>query len=357
MNTIIFLIIAFALYALWLPTIKFGLKRLSCTRAFTRTVVFEGEEGEMVEVVRNDGPCIIPWLRLESRISPYLRLGKQTNLDVNGETHYCSVFTPMPYQQIRRTHKVAFLRRGIYDLGNATFTAGDILGVYRTYLFQNLSAGVTVYPRLLEEEHLPSLSTLLLGEQANRTQLMRDPFLIRGIRPYMPGDPVRDIHWPATARTGQAQVRVHDYTTRTRLLVVINGQCEDVQWHNRVQEEMEQQIEYAISMAATLCVRALQDGLAAGFATNMPLGDEKESTVMLPGEGSARIEELLAAFARLNTTCAQKFPTFLRDLSNHSGLDILILSLYDSDTVQTGIAQLRQSGNRVALHVLEGGGV
>ena len=355
MNVRVYLLIAFALYALWLPTIKIGLKRLSCSRSFSRTVMFEGEEGEMVEIVRNDGPFIIPLLRLESRISPHMHLGKQQNLDVNGQTHYCSVFCPMPYQQIRRTHKVRFSRRGVYDLGNATFTATDFLGIYRNYLFQNLSARVTVYPRLLDEQHLPNLSTLLLGERANRTQLMQDPFLVRGIRPYIPGDPVRDIHWPATARTGQTQVRVHDYTTRTRLLVVVNGQCEDIQWYDRVQEDMEPTIEYAISLAATLCVRSLQDGFAAGFATNMPLGDAKETTCILPEEGTARIETLLTAFSQLDTTCAQKFPLFLQSLNSCSGLDILVLSCYDSPSVQDGLAQLRSSGNQVVFHLLEGG--
>ncbi|MEC7947610.1 MAG: DUF58 domain-containing protein [Myxococcota bacterium] len=28
----------------------------------------------------------------------------------------------------------------------------------------------------------------------------------RGLRPYMPGDPLRDLHWPTTARTGQPMV-------------------------------------------------------------------------------------------------------------------------------------------------------
>lgn len=357
MNVLVYLLIAFALYALWLPTIKIGLKRLSCARSFSRTVMFEGEEGEMVEIVRNDGPFIIPLLRLESRISPHMHLGRQQNLDVNGQTHYCSVFSPMPYQQIRRTHKVSFSRRGVYNLGNATFTATDVLGIYRTYLFQNLNAQVTVYPSLLDEQRLPSLSTLLLGERATSPQLMQDPFLIRGIRPYLPGDPVRDIHWPATARTGQVQVRVHDYTTRTRLLVVLNGQCEDLQWYHRVQEEMEPVIEYGISLAATLCVRALQDGFAAGFATNMPLGESKETTCILPAEGTARIDELLTAMAQLDTTCAQKFPPFLKTLSGCSGLDILVLSCYDSPTVQEGLDQLRQNGNQVAFHLLEGGRV
>ena len=112
---------------------KTGLRGLQCTRAFSRPAVFEGEEGEMVEIVRNDRPMLIPWLRVESHISPHLRLGRikngaassaaadaKDNLHVSGSRYYCSLFTLLPYQQIRRRHRVTFLHRGAYDLGNAS---------------------------------------------------------------------------------------------------------------------------------------------------------------------------------------------------------------------------------------------
>ena len=34
-----------------------AIKKLSCVRSFTKTAVFEGETGEMVEVVSNHGDC------------------------------------------------------------------------------------------------------------------------------------------------------------------------------------------------------------------------------------------------------------------------------------------------------------
>ena len=355
MNILIFLIVAVLLYLPRLWFLRRGLKKLSCVRSFSKSAVFQGDEGEMIETVRNDSPAMTPWLRLESRISPHLRLGKQENLDISWQMHYCSVFTLMPYQQIRRTHKVTFLRRGLYDLGNATLTAGDLLGIRQRHIQQDLSATVTVYPKLLGEEHLPALNSLLTGSPSNRIQLTSDPFLVRGIRPYLPGDPIRDIHWPATARTGQAQVRIHDYTTRTRLLVVVNGQCEDAQWYDRVPEELEPEIEFGISLAATVCVRGLQEGLCVGLATNMPIKETKSPTVMLPEEGTGRDEELLTAFAQLDTVRAQHFVTLLDSLLTVSGMDILVLSRYDSDSIQQRLAQLRGCGNRVAFHLLEGG--
>ena len=85
MNILIYLLILIAVCGIWELTVRFGLKSLSCSRSFSRDCLFEGEECELIETVRNDKPFIIPWLRLESKISPYLRLGNQDNLNISGE--------------------------------------------------------------------------------------------------------------------------------------------------------------------------------------------------------------------------------------------------------------------------------
>lgn len=349
---IIFIVVLFVLCTIWGWTVRYGLKHMTCTRTFSNPTFFVGDEGELIEVVRNEKACILPWMRAESRISPYIRLGRQDNLHVSGEMYYCSLFTVMPHQQIRRRHKVRFLHRGYYDLGSVSLTAGDMLGLTKAHKIIDLSVPVLVYPRLLDPENLPVPLSRTLGEIVRQRQLLQDPFLIRGIRPYQPGDPVRDIHWPATARTGEVHVRVHDYTARTRLLVVLNMQSEELQWRDQLSDKDTEVVEYAISLVATLCVQTLQSGLAVGFATNMPMAGSKESTVMLPADGTSREEDILSNLARLNIVRTQHFPTLLESLTAYSGLDILVLSRYDSDSIQAAITQLRRSGNEVALHLL-----
>lgn len=354
MSVIVILAVLVAVYCtMGILLTKVGLRGLQCTRAFSRPAVFEGEDGEMVETVRNDRPMLIPWLRVESHISPHLRLGSQDNLHVSGSRYYCSLFTLMPYQQIRRRHRVKFLHRGEYDLGNASLSVGDVLGFYQHTREQQMHVPVIVFPRLLDERELPQPLSLLLGEIASRRQLLTDPFLVRGIRDYRPGDPVRDIHWPASARMGQTQVRVFDYTARMKLMVILNVQRKDTQWGDFLMEYEEGEIEYGISVAATMCVRALRSGLSAGFAANMPFGEESASVVMHPDGGAAREEELLTAFARLTVRRTLAFPLFLETLTDITDMDVLVLSCYDSEEVQSGLERLRRQGNQVTLHILE----
>ena len=334
---------------------KFGLRGLACTRTFDRPAVFEGETGEMIETVRNDRPMLIPWLRVESRISPYLQLGGQDNLLVSDRTHACSLFTLMPFQQIRRRHKVAFLRRGAYNLGNATITVGDPLGAFQSFMEQRMDAPLLVYPRLLDDRELPAPLLSLFGEIASARNLLTDPFLIRGIRPYQAGDPIRDIHWAATARTGETHVRVHDYTAKAKLLVVFNGERKDGQWSDVLMDYEETDIEQVIAMAATLCSRALGMGLSAGFAANLPIGKENPSTVLLPAASPAREEELLTAFAQLTIKRTQSFDELLTSLAQRcEDLDVLVLSRYTNEKIESALQALRHSSCRVHLYLLGG---
>ena len=353
MSAFVLLAVLAALYvACALLLDRFALRRLTCERAFSRPAFFEGEEGEMIETVRNDKPLLIPWLRLESRVSPHIRLGSQENLLVSEERYMCSLFAPMPFQQIRRRHRVRFLRRGAYDLGNATLTAGDPLGLIQTTREQRMRVPVLVYPRLLTERELSAPLSMLMQETVSRRFLLTDPFLVRGIRPYQIGDPVRDIHWSASARTGQTQVRLHDYTATARLMVLLNGERYADQWSDTLMDYETDAIEAVIRAAATLCVRALRAGISVGFAANMPQGDDRESTVLPPAGGIAREEELLAAFARLRVVRTESFSRLLGGLHDLSGVDVVALSCYDSPAIQDAMRALRARGSSARLHVL-----
>lgn len=329
---------------------RFALKGLQCSRRFSVPCAFEGDSVEVIEVVRNDRPLFVPWLRLESRISPHLRFGRLENLDVSGEMYHQSLFMLMPFQQITRRHRVYLARRGEYDVGNVTLTAGDLIGMTCVSCERQLPAPVLVYPRLLVPDEMPAPLYRLLGELTVQRQLLQDPFLVSGIRPYQAQDNVRNIHWAATARTGELQVRTHDFIAGSRLMVVINSQLTHQQWGDLMDYE-QGPVEYALSAAATICTEALRRGIPCGFAANMPTGDSADCTVLPPACAPERGEELLSAMARLRVRFVRRFSTFLDELAVFSGMDFLILSAYETPEIQMKLQALRDLGNTVQLHV------
>jgi uncharacterized protein (DUF58 family) len=74
--------------------------------------------------------------------------------------------------------------------------------------------------------------TLLLDADA----LHRGDELTRGVRPYTAGDALRDVHWPATARTGAMHVREREQHQRSRVHLVVDLGLPDALTAARVEE-------------------------------------------------------------------------------------------------------------------------
>ncbi len=335
----------------------FDLKRLSYRRAFDRDTAVEGERVELIEVIQNAKPLPVPWLRVESRISPHLRFRGDDEREISGERYHKSVFFLPPLSQITRRHQVHCARRGYYALNSVAITAGDLLNLGAVHTGQSLDCALTVHPRLLTDQELSVPCARWQGEVAVRRFIQPDPVLVSGIRDYRAGDNVRDIHWRATARMSALQVKQRDYTQSPRAMVLLNVQTSEAQW-GELNDAEQQAIEQGIRIAATLCVRALQAGVEAGFASNGCLFGEKGQgrPVYVPSQRHpAQRQLLLDAMARLVVHRELSFPTFLDALAHLRGEDILILSAYDSDAIQLAMRKLRALGNTCTLVRLEGG--
>lgn len=336
---------------------RFALNGLSYERHFSQTSAYEGETVELVEVLKNRKLLPVPWLRVESRISPHLRFqnAQGGEREINEDQYHKSVFALGPFSQVVRRHRVVCLKRGYYDVGSLAMTAGDLFAAHVSSRQMRVACALTVYPRLLPEDD-PSLpSARWQGELTVRRYILPDPFLVGGIREYRAGDGLRDIHWAATARTGQLQVKVHDFSADPKLLVVLNVQASEDQWGELMDYE-QPPIEQGIRIAATTCLRALAGGVEAGFAANASLvGAEGRCVRLAPARASGQAEGLLTALARLRIHREVSFPTFLEELKGLTGADILILSMYDSPLLEERREQLRRMGNNVVMRLLERG--
>jgi uncharacterized protein (DUF58 family) len=122
---------------------------------------------------------------------------------------------------------------------------------------------------------------------------------LRGVRPYRPGDGLRDIHWKTTARRGEMFAREYDAAPDPELLVVVepwlppDATVADVQ-----------QLESALNLAASI-VRAWC--LAAGTRVTVAVaGDDPVTRAATPSEAAARF--LLSPLATVAGTDRPSVP-------------------------------------------------
>ena len=336
-----------------------NLRRFSYARRFSRDTAFEGEKVELIELIRNEKLLPVPWLRAESRIPEPLSFAKEqmsASYEVMGGMYHRSMFFLPPRCALTRHHEVTLMRRGVFEAGSVALSTGDLFAIARKKRQLQFDCGIVVYPRLLSEDELPDPTMRWLGEAVVRRWIMPDPFLVSGIRDYVPTDPMRDVHWKASAKTGDLKVKLRDYTSDPKALVILNVQASQHQWSD-VPVQFVDMMEHAISIAATLCIRAIRHGMSAGFATNASLlgthGSGKGALVPSMG-GNAQVEKLLETMARMELHMELSFQTFLNSLTDLVGEDILIITAYEDDDILEAISKLRAQGNSVAVHIMRG---
>ena len=101
-------------------------------------------------------------------------------------------------------------RRGYFQIGPTIMETGDVMGLYRRYRVGTEPQYVTVLPDVVPLTSYEIGSRRPIGEIRMRENVMDDPTRLRGIRQWQPGDPMRSVHWAATARTGSLHSKVYE---------------------------------------------------------------------------------------------------------------------------------------------------
>ncbi|OPA80051.1 hypothetical protein BVG16_04685 [Paenibacillus selenitireducens] len=330
---------------------KRGLARVTYTRSFTKQRLFVGDHVEMTETIGNDKLLPVPWVRLESMISSTLVFGHQTNLDIHaGELlqNHKSLFTLKPYTQIVRRHDITVNARGIYHLQSATMTAGDVFGVFDSVRMIPLDLELTVFPEIIAMRDIPFSNKSWIGDITVRRWMLEDPFWKSGVRPYLPGDSLKSVHWKATARTNQLQVHQFDYTADRKLMILVNFETTERMWSKVTRPEA---VERALSYAASIANVTVTQGIETGFACN---GTTKslqkgQAVILPPGAGSHHLTNMFETMAQLELELSSSFHTFLESWEDSSGTDFILITPIPLIEVENKISRMRMRGNGVEI--------
>lgn len=335
---------------------RFGLRKVSYTRRFSRERVFAGEQVELVEVLSNDKLVPVPWVRVESRISGDLRFRRQENMGLSMDRFHKSLFFLGPYSRITRRHEITCLRRGWYDCSLVSMSAGDLFGVAHDRADVTGDAKLFVYPAVLRPEELPETALKWQGDVTVKRWILPDPLLVTGIRDYRAGDPLKDVHWGATARTGSLQVKQRDYTVSPRALLILNCQISERQVGGMEPADAEF-LEGGVRICASLAAWCVRSGVDVGFLTNGESRLEGVDLRIPPRCSEAQLDRILEALAVLKIRMTLDLHVLLdREMeSSPGGMDILIVSAYWSAVLEERARKLRQMGNSVTWLKIGGG--
>jgi len=110
-------------------------------------------------------------------------------------------------QKRSHTSRTWLTGRGGFTLGPTKVTSGDPFGIFRTSRTFPATSSLVVLPMLFNVNHFISPPGLLPGGKAIRRKSIDITPHAAGVREYVPGDPMKRIHWPTSIRRDQLMVK------------------------------------------------------------------------------------------------------------------------------------------------------
>jgi uncharacterized protein (DUF58 family) len=226
------------------------------------------------------------------------------------------MLSPLAAQDRRTlTARWSFPQRGHYPLGPIVLDSSYPLGLVHVVREHQDDAAVSILPELGRID-LVSFRHWLSRQKAGEGQSHRPsrrPSLgtgdVRGLRPFRPGDSLREVHWKTAARRGHLWVREYDRSDPIDLIFIIDPYLPDPvtvsnvtrpqDWERLRQDQAERtrRFEWVLSLTASLAVAFAESEHAPQLFLVVPTA---EGLQQIQGRASAGwIREALPLLATL----------------------------------------------------------
>ncbi len=288
----VLLVLLFGVAKIWE---KYALRRVEYTRRLSASHAFFGDEVRLELSVANRKPLPLPWLSISEELDERLTLstGATTPSAVPGRVVLSYVMPLGWYRKVTRAYTMQCNRRGYFSFGPTRIQSGD----YFRFRIQEMESGdpchLVVYPKILPLEQLGIPSRDPFGDLRVRRHLFQDPVRVASVREYAYGDPMRRIHWKATARTGHLQTKVFEHTTSPDLAVFLDVRTvKQPLWG-----VIPQLLETAVIAAASIANDTVSKGYRVGLYINQPFPNSSQSVRLPPSSHPDQLLRILEALA------------------------------------------------------------
>ena len=254
---------------------RLGLADLEAGYAVSQLTGHVGDKLQVTYTLRNTSRIPKPWLEIHNPTTlPGGLPGRAIPLGRMGERSWL-VRAPL-------------LRRGHFRIEPLQIRTGDPFGFFEASATVGQGVAVIVYPRIerLPLWKLPAAS--LEGAHASPERTLQTTPLATTVRPWAPGDSFNRIHWKATARHGEIQVKEFELEQTADAWIIL-----DLERAPQAGRGDESTVESAVRIAASVADKALLENRAVGMTVNA------HRTAILPADRGSRqhlkVMQLLAA--------------------------------------------------------------
>ncbi len=179
-------------------------------------------------------------------------------------------------------------RRGLFTLGPTSLHSGDPFGLCTLEITHPKSTVLLVLPPVLQLPHIEIASGGRAGEgRRPRRSAFETTVSVDTIREYIPGDPLKTIHWPTSARRNALYVRQFEHTPSSDWWIIL-----DLEKGSQMGTGADSSEEHGVILAASLANRGLKEGRLVGLVTCGP-----ELTWIPPRRSPEHLMDILRTLA------------------------------------------------------------
>lgn len=319
-------------------------KHVDYQRELGHTHLFPDNRTTLSITLRNRKFLPLPFVNLHDLVPVGITL-EQIETQPAASPNYrvlARAFGISSYQQVTRQFTILCPQRGLHRFGPANLSASDPLGLSISRATINEIDRLIVYPRLLTEPELGLPLRELLGTIRASQRLLTDPVVPIGIRDYTQSDPLKSIHWTATARRGQLQTRIYEPVTALTVMCILDIETIVPSYLgvNKFQGER------LISMAATVCSALHKAGHAVGLWSNAALVEGNTAIQLPPNRSPKQASAILEVLAQMSLYSRLEIAKFIgREQSRLPlGATVLLISAVDTPAHRSALTRLREYG-------------
>lgn len=333
------------------------------TRASLRGVTYErkmGERrafpGEVVELtlrIANEKLLPLGWLTVEDRWSLALPMQDgEIYASPSGQMGFFRTALAVRwFERVSRRYRLRCTRRGFYPFGPVRLRSGDIWGLFRKDSVDGHLDWLIVYPQVLPLEALGFPPKEPLGETKATWRIFEDPSRAVGIRDLRPEDSFRRIHWKASARRQELQVKVFEPTTSRNLVIFLNVATFTRHWEGTKPLLLEK----TIAVAASIASHGVEDRYLVGLMANGSIPHSDQPIKVLPSRRPDQLARILEALAAVTSFTTSTIEGLLLAESPRLpwGATLVIVTPLVTEDLLSALVRLYDVGRRLVLVSLE----
>lgn len=336
----------------WLWSI-FALNGVKYQRTFSEVRAFVGETVDLTLSITNRKLLPVAWLRVDDlfpeRVPIVGRELSPSSIPLRGLL--ISLASLRWYERVSWRYQLKCQRRGFYFFGPARLRSGDGFGLFSREAQMERIDRLIIYPRVLALPELGFPGKQPFGEKKAPQPIFEDPSRTIGVRQYRPKDGFRRIHWKATARHQELQVKVYEPTHTYYLFVFLNVATYEQHWLG-IDRELQ---DFAISVAASIAFHATEHRYSVGLVANGSVPQSDQPIKVLPSRDPDQLRHILEALAAVTSFATGSIEKLLASESPRVpwGATLVVVTAVVSEALLAEMARLRAVGRKLVLVSLD----